>query len=398
MSDFFEEVLNGGLNSLSMDQLDQLIIMAQAKRSEGLIGQDPSENSIPTHCPSGHTSIRKHGTTAAGTPRMLCTTCKKAFTYGAGSNSQNNRLTDYQLTALYIGIIENTPIGKLADRLNISRAAVAKQKLKVMNIIYQNFYSRITAVDESGNPIFKFDNETQCDEWFCRVSFKGKRDPEFFIFTLRRFPRHNYSHEEQIEYLQKHNLYERVMAIPGYLDELRHNTKHIPSGISKQQVCIVVAVDENRNLVAKPVSVGELESKEVRKLLSGHFRDGSTFVTDDKKAYCTLSKKNNINHVGVNSKIRTNGEYNLGHVNGVHSEIEKYIPESRQQIPSTKYVHLYMAMFTWIWVHKNLSLDEKVLLLRRTIAQYSKEYDEPYETIKRKPLDINTKGQFPNVV
>ena len=34
MSDFFNEALKGGLDSLTADQLDELIIMAQAKRSE----------------------------------------------------------------------------------------------------------------------------------------------------------------------------------------------------------------------------------------------------------------------------------------------------------------------------------------------------------------------------
>ena len=127
---------------------------------------------------------------------------------------------------------------------------------------------------------FKFEGEVQCDECFCTVSFKGKRDPEFFIFTLKRFPRHNCSNADQEEYLKKHGLWTRVISIPGYLKELRENTKRYKRGISNEQACIVVAADDEKNLIAKPVSVGRLETEDVKKLLSGHFDSDSTLITD----------------------------------------------------------------------------------------------------------------------
>ncbi len=52
----------------------------------------------------------------------------------------------------------------------------------------------------------------------------------------------------------------------------------------------------------------------------------------------------------------------------------------------------------WQWLHKGLSLDEKVILLKRTHADSWDDYKESYGSIKTRPLDINTKGQFPNVV
>lgn len=51
---------------------------------------------------------------------------------------------------------------------------------------------------------------------------------------------------EQDEYLKKHGLWEQVTAIPGYLQELRDNTKTYKRGISNEQVCIVVAVDDEQ--------------------------------------------------------------------------------------------------------------------------------------------------------
>ena len=57
-----------------------------------------------------------------------------------------------------------------------------------------------------------------------------------------------------------------------------------------------------------------------------------------------------------------------------------------------------MAFFTWLWLHKGLSLDEKVLLLRRTVNNEITDYNETYDSLRNRPLDINTKGEFPKVV
>lgn len=57
----------------------------------------------------------------------------------------------------------------------------------------------------------------------------------------------------------------------------------------------------------------------------------------------------------------------------------------------------YMALFIWLWQHKGLPLADKELLLKRTIAD-SYDYAENYDKIKVRPMDINTKGEFPQVV
>ncbi len=74
------------------------------------------------------------------------------------------------------------------------------------------------------------------------------------------------------------------------------------------------------------------------------------------------------------------------------------MPEPAERIPATKYLNQYMALFIWQWLHKGLSLDEKVILLKHTLAESWDNYKESYESIKTHPLDINTKGQFPNIV
>ena len=59
MSDFFNEALKGGLDSLTADQLDELIIMAQAKRSES---KGKKEIKTSDSCPfCGSIMIKKRG-------------------------------------------------------------------------------------------------------------------------------------------------------------------------------------------------------------------------------------------------------------------------------------------------------------------------------------------------
>lgn len=74
------------------------------------------------------------------------------------------------------------------------------------------------------------------------------------------------------------------------------------------------------------------------------------------------------------------------------------MPETAERIPATKYLNQYMAFFTGPWLHKGLSLDEKILLPRRTVNNEITDYNETYDSLRNRPLDINTKGEFPKVV
>lgn len=103
MSDFFSDIMkNGALDSLTADQLDELILRAQAIRSEQQNGKEETRIDACPHC--GSIAIKKHGTTSKGSIRMICKDCGKTFTL---SEHPNTRLTRSQLTALFTGVIES---------------------------------------------------------------------------------------------------------------------------------------------------------------------------------------------------------------------------------------------------------------------------------------------------
>ena len=88
MSDFFSDIMkNGALDSLTADQLDELILRAQAIRSEQQNGKEETRIDACPHC--GSIAIKKHGTTSKGSIRMICKDCGKTFTL-----SENLSLTE----------------------------------------------------------------------------------------------------------------------------------------------------------------------------------------------------------------------------------------------------------------------------------------------------------------
>lgn len=132
-----------------------------------------------------------------------------------------------------------------------------------------------------------FQGTTQADEYYCRAAFKGKRDLEFFIYTLRRMPRHNRNYYEKVECLQQAGLYDRLKREePEYLQQLLEEPK-MKRGISNEQICILTLVDENNKLYLEPVSVGRLEKAMAKAKLKPKFTsdEHNVFVTDDHNAY-----------------------------------------------------------------------------------------------------------------
>ena len=119
------------------------------------------------------------------------------------------------------------PISQLAERMGVSRSTARRHKIQIGDILYQRLAENLGVIDDGGKPALAFEGVTQCDEWFCPVSFKGKRGPEFFIWELKRFPRHNMTMTEQDEYLKVNGLWEQVIAIPGFLQELRDNNLRV---------------------------------------------------------------------------------------------------------------------------------------------------------------------------
>ena len=117
------------------------------------------------------------------------------------------------------------------------------------------------------------------DEYAVHLSFKGKRDPEFFVRALGRLPRQHMSYSEKLQYLERNGLLSLFDNNPDELDRLLEGTKYLP-GTNRDSVCILTAKDRSGNLFIKPTCVGGITSSNVHEQFKDRFAEDSIMVTE----------------------------------------------------------------------------------------------------------------------
>lgn len=197
------------------------------------------------------------------------------------------------------------------------------------------------------------------DEYYYPLSFKDKKDPDFFLEILGRMPYTHRSQSQRYEYVEKQGYpptfvdaiikneqyrKEQLLNYAGF-EELKSQSKFSDAvndmeqpkvfevlktlheqpkkkvGISNQQVCILTCVDPSRNTFAEPVCVGRIAPRHIEKSLVPHFTQDTLLVTDSHSAYKSVANKHKIPLRQIPSGKYTSGGYHLGHVNGYHHNI-----------------------------------------------------------------------------
>ncbi len=80
-------------------------------------------------------------------------------------------------------------------------------------------------------------------------------------------------------------------------------------------------------------------------------------------------------------------------INSIHSNMDKYWPDSKQNLPATKYLDLGLMMFWWLEKHNDLSVQEQVNTLLGYIIDH--EFRIKYEELRHRKLTLDTKGLIP---
>ena len=164
----------------------------------------------------------------------------------------------------------------------------------IKNNIYVTALSRKNSPNLIRLPKSKFIDIVECDEYYTTVSFKGKRDPAFFINVLGRMPRHHMTLEEKIDYLSKHGLLEGLKKDPERLEMLLSSGNTYKRGISNDQTCILTCKDRSGYFLIDPVCVGRLETSDLTKTLAGKFASDAIMVTDSHAAYPAFAESEKI--------------------------------------------------------------------------------------------------------
>lgn len=378
------------LDKLTDDQKAELLKRLSNQESEknrnnkdqGLLRNKNGKAIACPHC--GSIAVNKHGT-KDGNQRYRCKDCKKTFSDTSTTCFKHTRIDEWQWKEIIRGIIENSSTGQMASATGLSRKTVWLNKNKVMQLVSQIFGDQD-----------KFNNIVECDETEVHLSYKGKRDPRFFVYKLQRLPRHHRSMAEKIEYLQKFGLWDELQENPEFLENLLYSSRRTDNsmyGTKNDSVCIITGVDRGQNLYIKPACVGKLESSHAVTHFNERFERDAILVTDGSPSYNWFAEVNSIHHEVIPAGKHAVGPYSLSRVNSEHSNLNAYYPKHRGNLPATKHLELGTDFFWWLEKNKDRPLQEKVdelykMLLDNGIAI-------TYEELLHQKLTIDTKGIIP---
>lgn len=312
------------------------------------------------HC--GSVAIKKHGTTKGGVQRYICKDCGKTFSENYGLITHYTHLAEWQWQEVVRATINRDSLTTIAKNIGTSTSTAWTCRMKIYQTI-QNIYSKHD----------KCDGLIEADGKYLRVSFKGCKDKNMFIDKLGRLPRHHRSRAERIEYIGSE--YERLFKEnPTMLKEMIYSSQKRFVGrntidANHQHICILTAVDRNNNIYIEPATAGTAKSQDVYDRLIKVVNKDSVLITDDHHSYKMFCRKERIEHVIIESELHVAGAYSLSRINSLHSSIERFLG-SKEYLPATKYIDLYLKMFWWLQKNKDLSSNDLTSILFKLVTGY----------------------------
>lgn len=259
--------------------------------SDALAGNSSNKNKCP-HC--SHLKFIKIGKTR-NVQRYKCKRCNKTF--GLNTNTFIHK-THKPLSTWdrYIQLMNAAfPISYIAKELRISTRTVFYWRHKILN-----------ALKQIGSP--QLNGIVEVDETFFRLSYKG----------------------------QKQGLPRKARKRGGQAKK---------RGISKEQVCVLTAIDRNKNNWMKSVCLGRISTQNLEDDFIGKVTADSVLVTDKHSSYTRFCKDQGLQHESAHASSLRRGAYHLQNVNSLHSQIKRFM--KRFNGVATKYLDNYLVYWQW---------------------------------------------------
>ena len=139
-------------------------------------------------------------------------------------------------------------------------------------------------------------------------------------------------------------------------------------GISKEQVCILVARDRSGNTVDFVTGRGPVTVVQLTEHLRPVLAPDTLLVTDANKAYQAFARQQGISHqyVNVTAGERVRGAVHVQNVNGYHSRFHKWL--RRFNGVATRYLPNYLG---WLWAIDRERIRSPETLLRAAIGVFN---------------------------
>ncbi|MFD1777205.1 IS1595 family transposase [Fredinandcohnia salidurans] len=133
-------------------------------------------------------------------------------------------------------------------------------------------------------------------------------------------------------------------------------------GISKEQICVVVAHDRNGQILSQKAGKGRISAIQLDQVLGRHIDTSALLCTDTATNYKKFAVMKGLQHEPINvskKEYKKKGIYHIQHVNGYHKRLKKWM--DRFQGVATKYLDNYLFWHRFLELNKKMPTQERVL-------------------------------------
>jgi transposase-like protein len=268
-----------------------------------------SRGKVCPHCE--HDEVSRNGK-YHGKQRYICKSCRKTFTDFTLSPKHNSKKDVKQWIQYAKCMINGYSIRKCADEVNISVPTSFYWRHKILDAI-----RAFMGVGSVGGVI-------EVDEAFFRESFKGNHKKNTTFVMPRKFHK---------------------IGVKGSFSSKPEKRKR---GISKEQVCVLCAMDRTGNLVTELICKGRMKHTDLERVFSGRIEDEAILCTDSHKSYIKFAQNLGIELQQIKRGKHKEGIYHIQHINAFHSKLKKWM--DRFNGVATKYLANYMYWFKWLQI------------------------------------------------
>lgn len=262
-----------------------------------------SKGFICPHCESK--SVKRHGF-YDGRQRYKCKDCNKTF-----SDTTNTVITGTHYPDKWLAYVEcmlqGMSLRKIAEQLKIHVSTAFFWRHKILLALMREPSESLKGIIEA-------------DETYMLESLKGKNRVK--------------------------KLGTRKARNRGGVSQFR--------GISREQVCILVAVDRNGEIVSQVAGYGRISSMEIEGVIGDYLKDATCICTDAGKNFITYAKEKELEHYVLNARKgeRVKGIYHIQHVNNYHKRWKDWM--AKFQGVATKYLNHYLEYFRYLERFKSM--------------------------------------------
>ena len=269
------------------------VLFADGKEnlSQSLIEKSPNK----TSCPDCHSENFVKNGKNRGVQRLKCKDCNTTF------GLRTNTVVHYSHKPLHMWeryiqlMFDGYSIRKIAKELEIANATAFYWRHKILSALKKATKSNLAGIIEA-------------DETYFALSFKGQK---------KDLPRKAHKRGGQIK----------------------------KRGTSKEQVCVLTAIDRDKNDWMKPVCLGNLSKKYLEGDFANSIAPDAVLVTDHQASYKTFTANREMTHKRLYSRQPPRGAYHLQNVNGLHSRLKRFMRPFNGV--ATKYLDNYLVFWQW---------------------------------------------------